>query len=623
VNLRVFAGKPEDLNRSPSSFYLNFSRTGANARYLSAQGERGPVAMLAEPFTNRSARATTWVGLAVNRKSGEVALYLDGQLHRRGMLIGPLTVPDFGLSVPENDLTRLAPRAVLVSRVNDDLAVPAPPADQDAVRLANGDQLAGRLEAVSTNELVFHAAVGRVALPLERVAQITFAPSAPVTPRAVEAQVGLHDGTLLRGVWQRADAQSVVVQHAALGAVSFPRPALAEVDYRAETAGEVDWLAERLAARRMALRGGLFGLGLRRLYERTYRPGLIQLQPNAQWHGDLLAITNGVVRWQHPAALDPFVLPVAEVQRVSPLLRPVPVTPVAERATARLANGDVISGLLAGADGDAVRLTPWYAGPLAIPRRQVTQLTPHAPVAGALDLQPSTPGIVTDGAYWFGGRDCLQRRGALPDRLRLDLELVWSSQPGRAQVYLFSRGDPLELKDAPEYLNATFTPYGVHLRACVKDQAANTNFAAGLFTNLVAGGYVTLTVLADRPNRHLRLLVDGHQVGEWRGMDIAAPTGDGVMVFGDGWSGTAVRHVVLREWRDDPPPAPALRPVAPAPRSPADARVVLHNGDFLTLTDVTADSRQLTGRHKLLGPVNVALVAVRLLEWERPRPVNR
>jgi hypothetical protein len=37
--------------------------------------------------------------------------------------------------------------------------------------LANGDQLAGKLESVTTNEFVIQATTGRLVLPLERLAQ--------------------------------------------------------------------------------------------------------------------------------------------------------------------------------------------------------------------------------------------------------------------------------------------------------------------------------------------------------------------------------------------------------------------------------------------------------------------
>ena len=193
-------------------------RTGI-ARVIFNTDETGGhiMASLSEPITNRTARPM-WVGLAVNRKSGELALYLDGQLQRRGMLIGPLNVADFGLAAAGGN-----PRFVVVSRLNGDINLPVPPADQDAVRLANSDQLAGKVESVTTNEFVIQAATGRLVLPLERLAHITFARGTPVAPRADEALVALHDGTLVRGVWQRTDAQSAVVQHAVLGPVTALR----------------------------------------------------------------------------------------------------------------------------------------------------------------------------------------------------------------------------------------------------------------------------------------------------------------------------------------------------------------------------------------------------------------
>jgi hypothetical protein len=51
--------------------------------------------------------------------------------------------------------------------------------------------------------------------------------------------------------------------------------------------------------------------------------------------------------------------------------------------------------------------------------------------------------------------------------------------------------------------------------------------------------------------------------------------------------------------------------------SPPEVRVIFHNGDFLTLSDVAADARTMTGNHKLLGPVTLDLAAVRALNRER------
>jgi hypothetical protein len=598
ISLYVFAGKPENLSQSRGCLHFYFSRSLARVQCRTDEHGGWVMADLSGPIMNRTARPI-WVGLAVNRKSGQLALYLDGQLHRRGMLIAPLHVADFGLAVAGGN-----PRFAVVSRINDDLTLPAPPADQDAVRLANSDQLAGKVESVTTNEFVIQAATGRLVLPLERLAQITFARGAPVAPRAGEALVALQDGTVVRGVWQRTDAQSAVVQHAVLGPVTVPRTLLAEVDY--ETVPVMDsareWLAQHLAKRLGGPMGRLFVIGLERFYNLVQQPGLVQLQPdNNLWHGDLLAITNGIVRWQHPAALDPFALPLADVQRICPLPRPLPVASVADRATVVLANGDVLSGLLAPGQDDAVRVTPWYLGPLVIPRRQVARLTPHAPASDALRWDLG----LTDGALWT---DTTPRTGTLPDRLRLDFEAVWGERPPLVNVKLY--------QDENTHLLATFQFNSMRLGAQAANQLAGTNILTGALANLAQGGCATVTILADRTNRHLRLLVDGRPAGEWRGSDLAAPTGHGLAIVPGYGTGVALRHIVLREWREDPVPAPAQPLAAPAARTPPDARVILHNGDFLTLTDIAADAQTVTGRHALLGPVALNMAAVRSLSWE-------
>jgi hypothetical protein len=227
---------------------------------------------------------------------------------------------------------------------------------------------------------------------------------------------------------------------------------------------------------------------------------------------------------------------------------------------------------------------------------------------------------LTDGALWTA---TTPRTGTLPDRLRLDFEAVWGELPPYVNVKLY--------QDEKTHLGATFSQGGVNLGANIGAQAANllvtTNIVTGALTNLATGGCATVTILADRPNRHLRILVDGRPVGEWRGPDHVATTGHGLTMSRGLRSSVALRHIVLREWREDPVLAPAQQLGAPAARTPGDVRVILHNGDFLTLTDVTADARSVSGKHALLGPVVLNLAAVRSLSWERPpsgsRPVKR
>jgi hypothetical protein len=600
---QAFAGKLEDVSPFRTSDALLSSRFGFRMAGAALTGR----------LTNADWRTATWVGLAVNRQSGVAVLYLNGR-RQNALPLGRKDWPDVGLRVVEDNVGRVVPGMVLVSRINNDLNLPEPVADQDTVRLANDDQLVGRIESLSTNELVFHAPLGRLALPLERVAQIAFASGAPAAPSARE--FALRDGSRLRGAWQRTDAQSVTIQHTVLGAVTFPLPALAGVDYPVEDAGPYGRNAEVNRARTF---GPASSAGI---------PGLIHLTDRALWQGDLAGISNGVVRWRLPAALDPLEWQAEEVRRVSPQVRDLPAGPTAGRATVRLANGDVISGLLDGGDGETVRLTPWYAGPLAIPRGQVVHLTPHAPAEGALPLAPSAAETLTDGAVWLSSaRNApLRSAGPLPDRVRLDMELVWSGWPASMQARFFAspgkQGGP-----APEYLNATFAVYGpagktIHMSlggSDGKNNAGTDPFAPPVLANMVAGGSVTLTVLADRSKRHLRLLADGQSAGEWRGAGIAPPTGNDVTVFVNFGADTALRHAVLREWREDPAPLPAPlpapRPAVLARRSPGDVRVILRCGDFLTLTDIAADERTVTGRHALLGRIALNAGAVRAVDW--------
>jgi hypothetical protein len=636
VSLRLFAGKGEDLGRAAPAFYFDWGFDSGQVRWTADASGRWETQPLSGRLTNLAGRVV-WVGFALNRRSGDAALYLDGQLHSRAVLTGLIALPDFGVAVAETPSWRLVPRSVLVSRLNDDLALPAPPADRDAVRLINGDQIVGRLETVGTNDLTFQATVGRIVLPLDRVAQVAF-PSVTNAPmRAGEVRVGLCDGSNVRGVWQRADAETAVVRHAVLGPIAFPRNALAGVDGEAGSATDREFSPRVLAdalltGAQVIVRPGMAGAphwtvlvgGRFVLPTLGYQPGLIEFHDGTSWQGDLVGITNGVVQWRHPAALDPLAIPRGEARRVLLLPRPLPALPATELATLRLGNGDILSGTLGAGGGETVAVTPRYAGPLAVPRRHVALVTPYPAAADALEmpLAAAAPGqpapSPADGAVWLGA---VRRPGPLPDRVRLDFEAVWPDRAGMMRVSLFQRDDPPDPTREPERLSAVFQPNGTTLGVRTPEKVVSTNFPPiAVMTNLLAGGCVHVTVFADRTNRYLRLLLDGQTAGEWRGRDVPAPAGDALVLTAGGRLGAAVRHIVLREWREDSPAPPAVRSNPMPPRAPGDARVILQNGDLLMLTDIASDERTVTGKHALLGPLTLDRAGVRALDWNRPVP---
>jgi hypothetical protein len=645
VSLRPFVGKAEDLWRIP------ILDLGIILRLTAAVWQVG--SRLLGPDATDCAGRVVWVGLAVNRARGEAVFYLDGREKQRFVVERLLDLPDFGLAVADRSPRRLAPRHVLVSRINEDLNLPVPPADREAVRLMNGDQLEGRLESVSTNELAFQCAAGRMVLPLERVAQVTFLADTSAPTRDAETRFALRDGSTLRGVWQRADAQSVALRHPVLGPVTIPRNALAEVvslgprrpfdgelpfDRLSLSTRQRHWISEQLRIQSFASPY---------MFAFRYRSGLLELPPDMSWCGDLLGIADGSVRWRHPASPDQWSVPLAAVRRLFPPARSLPETPAAERATIRLINGDVLSGAPGATGVETVNLTPWYAGPLTIPRRHVALVTPHPAPADAIDMRLTAPStgnpapLTADGALWFEfvGRNACQS-GPIPDRARLDFEVVWPPSVEPAELTANpSAGSLLQVQvefgdvtnKSGSSLMAEVGPRKTSLTACAAGRRLLTQSFMDVEgqADLSGGGCVNLTLLADRRKRYLRVLVDGRQAGEWRPEavrdahdkwrvdNLPVPDAYALRLSAGGNTGAALRHIALREWREGQPLPPVSRPVAVSPLAPGEVRVVFHNGDFLTLGEIAADERTLTGRHKLLGSVTLNMAAVRALDGER------
>jgi hypothetical protein len=69
-------------------------------------------------------------------------------------------------------------------------------ADGDRIALTNGDELTGRLVALSDEQLTWRGATGELRLAIDRVAAISFATQAsPNLPKRLRAIVGLADGS--------------------------------------------------------------------------------------------------------------------------------------------------------------------------------------------------------------------------------------------------------------------------------------------------------------------------------------------------------------------------------------------------------------------------------------------
>ena len=136
-------------------------------------------------------------------------------------------------------------RLVVMSR-GFNFSIPDEPPKQDVVTLANGDSVAGVFMGVADQKLTIQADTGAVAVPLENIRRIAFAPTAAPTVAAADNtrafRVRLNDGTLFTVADAQLDAEQFKVTLKGKNAVvvNLPMNAVLAVE---QLNGPLSWLS--------------------------------------------------------------------------------------------------------------------------------------------------------------------------------------------------------------------------------------------------------------------------------------------------------------------------------------------------------------------------------------------
>lgn len=598
------------------------------------------------------------VAIACNRSLGRVVVYVDGkQVHavELGAVFNPKAK---GLLITSGGPVAALPnRSVLLSRLGEELVLPSAKPEQDLLRLANGDAMVGQLVSLDATKVVFLGPLGRLELPVERVAGAGFASAKVALPRRRDADVTVQlvDGGNLTAELKELGPESLSLSSDMFGQIKIARS---------------------------AVRGLQFGLYLPApkdvpftydIYQRQLRenePGKIRLNNGLVLSGTLTGLANGLVGWQHPHATAPIGFAQTNVTFASP----VPSTSTTNlpplASTVQLTNGDSYRGELASLDGQQLLVRTMYTGALSIPRRYVSALFPNLAADGVLDAGPIERWLVPGPAGQNQeGQAQYVRNDKLPDRVCLQLELVGQPGPWYVSAWLFGRSDG-------QNVNAIRSGYGIQLHGGatitlyeVSQDGQYQQSTQVNVPNLTRSGQVRLTWLADRVKKEAFLLVDGKLVAERRNIKPAI-AGNMVHLTVQNQNLCRVRTVALQEWKgraEDllaaPPagdlvrlhdwtvlggPVEALRegqaflsrgqsvPLgrvasihldtanqARARRTKADVRLTLVNGDILTLNSPLIDQRGLVGTAEGLGTVILDPAAIRRLHFQPYEPPRR
>jgi len=478
------------------------------------------------------------VGLAFNRTSGKVALYVDDKFMRHFQMNG-LISPKAGNLMFGSPQPGLPLRAVTWTRISDDLALPAATPEEDLLRLVNGDAIAGQLESITAREATFVGTAGRITFPQERLLSVVCARATQAEPRRRLGDVTLllADGCALTAELKGFGAETLPMESDLFGEAAFPRAAVRAVQF-----GIYD--PRPKAAKRDGVEAD----------ER--RPGTLQLQSGETLPGQLAGLTTETLLWQHPAALEPIPLLREHVK----FANPVPAPAAAEhqdqpaRAHVRLTNGDDICGELVGLDRDRLQMRINDKTLLAIPRRHVESLRPRAAptnvVAAAADAtQLSSPDArkrsLTNARHF-------SRELALPTRVAIQCEV--SGPPGRWHFRLDVFAKP------PGKNQPSQAGYGVGLQGTTitLEHAGSAPSAPKTVTELGALGRAQVTLLVDAAKNETCVYINDKLVNSLRGQRPNMTSTNLHVMLGP--PGMQARHLVVSEWAT---PFPAGNEPAP------------------------------------------------------------
>jgi hypothetical protein len=210
-------------------YILQVNQTSMSIYDAGAQRAAGGVQQVRMPFAGKVPTDTAQrrIRILTDRVSGKMTILADGVVMGE---YGPKSS-----SVPRNLgrglgllwSARPAAFANLWVAPWNGLAPGAPP--QDAVLLANGDELPGKVRGVTADVLKVEGEIGELEIPVNRLSMIEFGGGAS-EPRA-GVRIRLNDRSAFTASAYRVENDAVVCRHEVLGELKFPLRALQELSF--------------------------------------------------------------------------------------------------------------------------------------------------------------------------------------------------------------------------------------------------------------------------------------------------------------------------------------------------------------------------------------------------------
>lgn len=228
-------------------------------------------------------------------------------------------------------------------------------------------------------------------------------------------------------------------------------------------------------------------------------------------------------------------------------------------ASIHLSNDDEIWGDIVSLDKNKLVLKTWYAGTIDI----------HRPMIARIMIQTKDSSLLYEGpnsmSEWTVGRhgrakSWEYKKGALyslqqypiarkikdiPDKVKIEFDMSWrGSYPGMA-ISFFNDN----LSNQSDCYSITISGTSIYLYRYSRNSGSSHLGNADL-RSLTKGGKSSgrFTILADRKDKKVALLVDGAMVRQWTDKAGGAHDGEVVMFYPQNQNGTKLSRIKITEW---------------------------------------------------------------------------
>jgi hypothetical protein len=299
----------------------------------------------------------------------------------------------------------------------------------------------------------------------------------------------------------------------------------------------------------------------------TPKPDAITLLNDDVLHGALMAIApSGTgVSWKHPNAKAVIDFDVKSIDGIE-LGDRSSVDAAAGSAEVQLTNGDILTGSLKALTADALKLSTWYAGDMNIKRVMITRIRPNSALSdviyqGPTDIAKWTHKNTQSQPSWQykdGGLYAIQSNPigrqipGMPDKARIEFNVAWRGYP---QFYFSFFSDNVQQYSGNCYL-LQVSGQSVYMQRYSSNSGSqnlgNANVERFQQPTIKSAKF---TLLVDKPERKIVLLIDDEIVRQWTDPNPFGGLGNGILFQPQTQGNLKVSDISVRAWDGKMPAA--------------------------------------------------------------------